>query len=239
MIITYRLLGRNGRLGNQLWQIASTIGIAARRDAVAAFPYWRYRDYFSVPGEHFPDLAGVTGEDLGSDWLQEVRHLDGVEERIRRFFAPSAQTWERVARRHRNLLDLPVKTALHVRRGDYVELADRFAVLDRSYYDAATSMTDPPYVVFSDDIPWCQDRFRGSDYIFVRHNRDYEDLFLMASCDAVITANSTFSWWGAWLSQGRRIFPRRWFMPGHIDHPVLGRVVESGMFPPNAEVIDS
>ena len=48
-MITYRQLGRNGQLGNQLWQIAGTIGIAYKAGDMAAFPFWRYRSYFSVP----------------------------------------------------------------------------------------------------------------------------------------------------------------------------------------------
>ena len=42
------------------------------------------------------------------------------------------------------------------------------------------------------------------------NNRDYEDLFLMAACDEHIVANSTFSWWGAWISGGHAILPREW-----------------------------
>ena len=58
-MITYRNLGRNGQLGNQLWQIASTAGIAHREGDQAGFPFWRYRRYFSIPAEMFPDLSSV------------------------------------------------------------------------------------------------------------------------------------------------------------------------------------
>ena len=114
-MLTYRLLGRNGRLGNQLWQIASTIGIARARGEQAGFPFWRYRPYFSVPDGYFPDLGppGST-EDIGHDWLQELGHFSDIEDEVRDYFAPSPLAWEPIADYHRALLALPHRTAVHV-----------------------------------------------------------------------------------------------------------------------------
>jgi hypothetical protein len=101
------------------------------------------------------------------------------------------------------------------------------------------SITSPPYVIFSDDIDWCRRQF-PADCIFMTHNRDYEDLALMASCDAVVTANSTFSWWGAWLSTGRRIYPRRWFEPGMATRgPLSAKLDPELLFPADAIVLGS
>jgi hypothetical protein len=236
-MLTYRSLGRNGRLGNQLWQIASTIGIAHRRGEQAAFPYWRYRPYLSVPDEYFPDLATLGGEDLGGDWLQEIGYFSEIEPLIREIFTFSPLAWEPIVRFHRDFLELPHRTAIHVRRTDYLRLSDRYASLTHEYYEEAMSITSPPYVIFSDDIAWCRRRF-PSDCIFMAYNRDYEDLALMASCDAVVAANSTFSWWGAWLSAGRRIFPRRWFEPGMATlGPLMAKLDPELMFPADAIVL--
>jgi hypothetical protein len=71
------------------------------------------------------------------------------------------------------------------------------------------SLTRGPYLVFSDDIDWCRANLTG-DCLFMERNRDYEDLFLMAACDEHIMANSTFSWWGAWLGNGLSVMPRDW-----------------------------
>jgi hypothetical protein len=120
--------------------------------------------------------------------------------------------------------------AVHVRRGDYVSLqaAAKFhGTLPLSYYQrAARRIQDheerPCWFVFSDDIEWCRDAllFLGESAIFVGHNqgRDaWQDLHLMSLCQHHIIANSSFSWWGAWLSErrgrvGQMIHaPARWF----------------------------
>ena len=96
---------------------------------------------------------------------------------------------------------MPHKTSLHVRKGDYLGHNGFFVDLPVGYYTEAMSLTRGPYLVFSDDIDWCRANLPG-DCLFMEHNRDYEDLFLMAACDEHIMANSTFSWWGAWLGNG-------------------------------------
>ena len=74
-----------------------------------------------------------------------------------------------------------------------------FPCLPLDYYVEAMSLTHAPYLVFSDDIGWCRENLPGQ-CLFVEHNRDFESLFLMTVCDEHITANSTFSWWGAWFA---------------------------------------
>ena len=208
-MITYRELGRNGRLGNQLWQIASTIGIARNQGEAAGFPFWRYQPYFSVPGEFFPDLDAAPSYDLGCDYLQDLKYLEGIETELRTYFRPSPDVWGRLARRFDDVVTLAHKTSVHVRRGDYVENPDLFPPLPLEYYAEAMELTNGPYLVFSDDVGWCRRNLPGDCY-FMEHNMDFEDLFLMAACDEHITANSTFSWWAAWLADTRAIYPRQW-----------------------------
>jgi hypothetical protein len=96
-----------------------------------------------------------------------------------------------------------------VRRGDYLGHNGLFTILPLAYYVEAMAITQGPYIVFSDDIAWCRTHLPG-DCIFMEHNRNHEDLFLMAACDEHIIANSSFSWWGAWLGGGRAVLPRKW-----------------------------
>ncbi len=230
-MMTFRRLGHFGRLGNQLWEIASTIGIAHRGNETAGFPFWRYQPYFSVPSDLFPDLTAVDGEDLinhfvgveGLDYLQDLRYLVGVEDLIRQYLAPRPELRERIRRRNASLLALPHKTAVHVRRGDYLSKSDTHPALPLDYYRDAMALLPPPYLVFSDDLAWCRANFPQDSCVFIAHNRDYEDLFLMAMCEAHITSNSTFSWWGAWLGEGPAVYPRNWYGPSlhHLDPSVF------------------
>lgn len=103
--------------------------------------------------------------------------------------------------------------AVHVRRGDYLWNCRRHAVqalgyyaeaLRRLYGDREGSGADLTVFVFSDDIPWCRQHLpavlpAGAAVEFVHGNRDIVDMWLMARCHDHVIANSSFSWWGAWL----------------------------------------
>ena len=228
-MITYRHLGRAGRLGNQLWEIAGTIAIANRKGDQAGFPFWRYAEYFRIPNNYFPalsglELAGIDAEDVGRDLLQDINYLSGIEERIRDFFGPRSNIESILRRRYAEFYALPHKTAITVRRGDYLLIPELIPALPLDYYHEAMEIQDPPYVVFSDDIDWCEQHF-PPDCLFMRYNRDYEDLFLIAACDRHIVANSSFAWWGAWLSEHESdaVYPKRWYGRAvtHIDTSVL------------------
>jgi hypothetical protein len=115
--------------------------------------------------------------------------------------------------------------ALHVRRGDYVEdprILARHGICGREYYEAAMNLLrsqcgQSRFFVFSDDVERVQDEFSGLPGLtYVRGNSQEEDLYLMAACRHIIIANSTFSWWAAWLNRHADklvIAPRQWFGP--------------------------
>jgi hypothetical protein len=95
--------------------------------------------------------------------------------------------------------------SLHIRRGDY--LTHFSLVLGLEYYKEALSVFydkfDGNYfklVVFSDDIPWCKVNIMGENVIYVENNTNYVDMCMLSMCDHSIIANSSFSWWGAYLN---------------------------------------
>ena len=106
--------------------------------------------------------------------------------------------------------------SMHVRRGDFLQLNSKHPVQQLKYYQQALEhFSDKEYkfLVFSDDIKWCKDNF-SDKFIFIENNTDYIDLFLMSLCNHNIIANSSFSWWGAWLNQNldkKVIAPNEWF----------------------------
>ena len=108
--------------------------------------------------------------------------------------------------------------ALHVRRGDYIKNAENHFNLPRAYYEAALSKfdTNRNVIVFSDDPVWCHDEgtFVDDRFIISENEDNRVDLCLMSLCDDFIIANSSYSWWGAWLSANKDktvIAPAQWF----------------------------
>ncbi|RIY33617.1 alpha-1,2-fucosyltransferase [Psittacicella gerlachiana] len=118
--------------------------------------------------------------------------------------------------------ELPT-VSLHVRRGDYLRFPDTCRVLETAYYQLALShfadLEKFKLVVFSDDIPWCQQAFSyPSNCVAIEYIPDqvpdYLAMLLMSRCHHNILGNSTFSWWGGYLNQhqqARIIVPQRWF----------------------------
>ena len=89
--------------------------------------------------------------------------------------------------------------------------------LDASYYNPAFSwamnnIEGCKFVAFSDDIQWCKDNL-PSDFLIPESQSMFHDMCLMSMCDAHIIANSSFSWWGAWLADNsiQVIAPKNWF----------------------------
>jgi Glycosyl transferase family 11 len=97
--------------------------------------------------------------------------------------------------------------AVHVRRTDYLT-EDQLGFLGESYYQNAMErmknlVENPLFIFFSDDISWCKEKFSGSHTLFCEDStwaKDYLQLFLMSKCSHQVIANSSFSWWGAWLN---------------------------------------
>jgi hypothetical protein len=132
--------------------------------------------------------------------------------------------------------------SLHIRRGDYASNPSTFkmhGILSENYYKKAchlvSKITDeePHFFIFSDDLEFSE---KSTDYIshktIVKTNSEspYEDMYLMSMCQNHIIANSTFSWWGAWLNPREDkivIAPRQWFS----DHD-LRRFNLADIFPP-------
>lgn len=98
--------------------------------------------------------------------------------------------------------------SLHIRRGDYLNEGDTYNTYTLQYYYDGINYINSIYdncqiYVFSDDIPWCRNNLKIQNTIFVDWNNgidSWQDMYLMSLCKHNIIANSTFSWWGAWLN---------------------------------------
>lgn len=241
-MITFSKLGQTGRLGNQMFQMAATIGIARANNLLYGFPKWDYSHYFNsnITASHMHPKAFF--KEIRLDYapvrVSEYTDLDGYfmtekyfkhcEEEVRAFFEWNPKTILKILGKithdaHSFNNDLEGKTcSIHVRRGDFLTLPGYFPVLDADYYHRAIArmrlLVKKPlvFMVFSDDIAWCKQQFKGHMFHFSEGMSDIEDLCLMSHCSHHIIANSSFSWWGAWLgqySQKQVIAPNIWFGP--------------------------
>ncbi len=125
--------------------------------------------------------------------------------------------------------------SIHVRRGDYVKnprVLKEFGICSPEYYKAAiahikSQVANPTFFVFSDDIAWVKENLPvGDRAVFVegRGITDVEELTLMSQCQHNIIANSSFSWWGAWLNQHPHkivVAPTPWFETQPYDTDLI------------------
>ena len=226
-MITFSKLGHYGRLGNQLWQIASTIGIAEKSQHDFCFPDWEWQKFFpnKLPtcSDTF-DAAKVvektpyfTDYNLNSsyDWdlygyFQSWKYFANCEDKIRHYF---------------HFPKLPLKgVAVHVRHGDYLYLNHIHPVLPLEYYqEAMKQFKGEAFTIFSDDIEWCKENFTGKNVDFFEPNgNDFLDFSYMAGFSKFIIANSSYSWWAAWLSGSSEIIaPKTWVTTEDKDDRVL------------------
>ena len=112
--------------------------------------------------------------------------------------------------------------SLHIRRTDHLIKPTYHPVLPLSYYEEALSKfpSDIPVLVFSDDPAWCheQELFAGDRFLISDSGDNITDMCLMSMCQYQIMANSTYSWWGAWLSNSDNVVaPKLWFGPDGQD----------------------
>lgn len=261
-MITFPELGQAGRLGNQLWQIASTIGIAESRGEKFSFPRWDYMQFFMMPEMFFSDQPGTPSYTLVNHiderarlYLQDYNLFKHITPEIWQLLQPSPQADATLEHeKYQWYLELAAEhsvISVHVRRGDNAYdpgTPDKHLyhpLRSATYYREAIKLVPPdePVVVFSDDLPWCRENMPdilGRDCYFFEggiprpkeHEPEYHtapvadwiDLVAMTLADHHIISNSTYAWWGAFLSRnGKPIYPTNWFGPAlsHINTELM------------------
>jgi hypothetical protein len=128
----------------------------------------------------------------------------------------------------RRLASMSYPVAVHVRRGDYAHVASTRAhhgLCSESYYRSAIALVrsrvpDATFIFFSDEPDWVADHLGSEAALVVTENADRpeEDLYLMTRCRSHVIANSSFSWWGAWLARSDEVIaPRAWYQAPGLD----------------------
>lgn len=177
-------------------------------------------------------LSIKDGTYLKGYWQSE-RYFTDVADLLRHELLPKQPaTGENLALLG-ELETLGTAVSLHIRRGDYVKdppTAARHGSCSLRYYEQAVRLVaqqaniDPVVFAFSDDPEWVQIHLKlPCEVRIMRHNdaaHNFEDLRLMSACRHHVIANSSFSWWGAWLNPRPDkivIAPRRWFAQENLN----------------------
>ena len=166
---------------------------------------------FTLPA--FTDIRG---------YFQSEKYFIHAESEIRSQFSFRKEILDRASIRRSKLSDGNL-VSIHVRRDDYVHLKDHHHNQTLEYYEKGIEhlrdvMNDNvKFVVFSDDIDWCMENMKDLPVMFEnKRHTSVDDMCLMTLCDGHIIANSSFSWWGSYLSNkdpATTVAPKIWFGP--------------------------
>jgi len=222
-----------GGLGNQLFQYAFGRSVSLARKIPLQFNWqptsWPYAlgpynlniqwssepapTYMEQPFSFNPGVYDADPKSLFVGYWQTEKYFN--EEVIRTEIVP----------RHDVAVPAGIFTqgsvAVHVRRGDYLQVYEHQGnVLGMDYYSRAmeyvkSRISDARFYIFSDDPGWCWDNFPFECPVISKiKGNQHDDLYLMSQCHHAIIANSSFSWWGAWLNPNKDrivVAPKKWF----------------------------
>lgn len=259
-MITYSKLGhpRRGRLGNHLFQIASTIGIARAYGHEYTFPAWPYSQYFAKPWQtgqrlevwELPErsfryyqedeLLGRRDDDFDvHGWRQSEKYWADSAQEVRDVFTFAPGFDAQIRKRWKRALARPA-IAISVRRGDFVDNPN-YAQLPPRYYLLGLLEGIPDWqshnvILFSDDLEYCKVHFSGLPAVWFAEGTDIEQLALMTMCRHFVISNSTFSWWGAWLGEKEGSVVIR--PPKNFAGPLAAANSEADYWPTRWRVMD-
>lgn len=185
----------------------------------------RKTEYIERAPYHYDDALGkLAGDMYFEGYWQSPKYFDRYRRQITEAFKfPEFDNLEN--RETARAIGQQETVSIHVRRGDYVGTTDYSGICTVEYYRKAiewvfATWKAPVFFIFSDDMDWCKSNIipllRGRQVFLVDCNRgkdSYRDMQLMSMANCCVIANSSFSWWGAWLNARPEkvvIAPSKW-----------------------------
>lgn len=244
MTIGMNNLGKNGRIGNQMFQYSALVGIAKNKgydfripentDLSKCFEMLHCGDRYGFIDGNEVELhdSHEFCEELFNEcpnhitlngYFQTEKYFQNAEKLIRLDFRFKKEIQEEVDFYFKECLNQnPVSIVVrHFNdQFDYPNCEKNHRNLPLNYYQKAIEMMgkDRTYIICSNNIELCKDYFTGDNFIFsnieTNVKKGYFDLCLASKCKDFIVSNSSFSWWAAWLGKGRVIVPSPWYGPG-------------------------
>jgi hypothetical protein len=236
-MIGFNYLGKMGRLCNQMFQYAALKGIAVNNEYDYCIPpssgddewteHQLFRCFdlnvnvgiirnsiikegdFGFNQELFnscPDNVSLSG------FFQTEKYFSSIKKEVKKDFKFKPYIFE-ACKDAISTIKNPL--SIHIRRTDFITNINH-SCLSMEYYEEALKNFDSKreVIIFSDDPQWCSEqKLFESDRFYVSTDQDsYHDLCLMTLCEDHIIANSTYSWWGAWLAENNKVIaPKDWF----------------------------
>lgn len=230
--ITFLKIGEYGRLGNQLFQVAATIGISEthgynwgfydnidrsavgrlfalrgqlQTERVAAYYEEQHGAYYDI------SLPKMLGNDVLSleGYFQDFRYFENSLDTLNQYLQFPQDLLEHVKKRVPEV-ESEFSVAIHVRRADYLKLHTLYNVLDENYYVRALNLLVDHridnVIMISDDISWCKEHLSPllpHKVVYSPFRDELEDFVLLYLARTVVIANSSFSWWAAFLKHIR------------------------------------
>lgn len=233
-----------GRIGNLMFQTASTFGIAAtlkRKTYIdVKHPLLPYFEISPSKGMNLTNSIVLTEEECMDrawrcrreifsrnvtvqGWLQSWKYFHHIAPTIRKRFTVKSFYREQ-AKTFLGSMRIKDRTVIgiHVRRSDFDNAHFSqcgYAMAAPDYYKKAmklyrTAFNNAIFIVISDSIEWCKQNIVAHDVIYSSFMDPIADLALMTMCNHMIVSGGTFGFWGAWLAGGKVIYPKGWPRPG-------------------------
>jgi len=231
---SFSMLGNYGRLGNQMFQVAAIANLARIKNSNILLPTAEtacIRKYFKIP---CIDLDSENIKKINARWEEKSFSYNEIffklpinidilgyfqswkyildEEYTRKIF----QFSDEVLEQSNKIINKNNSIALHIRRTDYLKFPDTHPVQSVEYYQNALqkiwkedNKSEP--IIFTDDKEWCVSNFNNYQIV---SQKEEVDMCAMSMCKHHIIANSSFSWWAAWLGKSKNqivIAPKNWF----------------------------
>lgn len=232
-----------GGLGNQLFQWSCGLGLSKkfnkdffldlnfynnqtgntfRNFSLTDFPFFNYKKFEGINTEkiHLTDNFIFNNFDCSQNkvyyldgYWQSEKYFSNIRPLILDYLRPTEDFFKKI--KNLNFFEKNY-VSLHVRRGDYVSLPNYHPLQTIEYYKNAIDRigNNDGLLIFSDDILWCKENFKFENMNFIEGYSDVENIWMMSMCKHNIIANSSFSWWGAWLNDNENkivITPKNWF----------------------------
>lgn len=229
-----------GRLGNQCFQIAATIATALKNNTIYKIPqisintsvwptYFKQfpplidndviTTVYKEPSHAFAEIPFTKGMCLDG-YFQSEKYFEDYRDYIIKIFSEGFEYNQRKG-----------TVSIHVRRGDFLTLQTKHPPVTIEYIaNAIEYLKNRNYygfIVYSDDMQWCKENINSSKFTncHFEYNNTFDpkyDMLSMSECEHNIIANSSFSWWGAWLNRNTKkivVAPSNWFGKdnSHLD----------------------